>query len=397
MGRVPRYIRWQRAVCWLATLAAAFAGCGVEPVLLPPSSCLPGAQLACACPGGSAGVQVCDANRVLGPCACGDAATADAAPFDDRPVAQDVASDDGAREDVGARDVVAVDVGLRDSGAIDAGDPERDAGVIDAGVPERDAGSLDAGIPDVGSAGRDVGTVDVGVDAGSPDAGVADAGHDSGPSDVGAADAGTCASDLTACGGACVDLQHDARHCGGCGRACEVGSPCLAGSCFTAVCRTNASDCNGDPADRCEVVHADPLNACPSANDLGSYCGDSSCGFLCPPRSLRTVATRTGTRTAWYRGRMNECSSCTAALDTQLVLRVPTGVDFDLVVYSACGVLVGRSNLGAGETERFTVTTPRTSSSNSTDFFVEVRWISGTSCAPWTLTYEARSTSGSSC
>ncbi len=387
MEQGPRY-GWKRALCWLAIVAAVVSGCAVDPVLLPPESCLPGAQLGCACPGGSAGVQVCDTHRVLGPCACGDASTADVPPPDDRPVARDVESDDVPRADASPLDAVDVDVAARDSGTVDAG--VLDAGVLDAGV-------LDAGVLDAGTAERDVATVDLGVDVGSADVGVPDVGVDSGPSDVGAADAGTCASDLNACGGACVDLQHDARHCGGCGRACEVGSPCLAGSCFTAVCRTNASDCNGDPADRCELVHADPLNSCPSANDLGSYCGDSSCGFLCPPRSLRTVATRTGTRTAWYRGRMNECSTCLAALDTQLVLRVPAGVDFDLLVYSACGALIGRSSLGAGETERFTVTTPRTSGSNSTNFFVEVRWISGTSCASWTLTYEARSTSGSSC
>jgi len=41
-----------------------------------PPLCTPGAQVACACPGGAASVQVCQVNGTLGACACG---TADAA------------------------------------------------------------------------------------------------------------------------------------------------------------------------------------------------------------------------------------------------------------------------------------------------------------------------------
>lgn len=38
-----------------------------------PPLCTPGAQVACACSGGAASVQVCAANGTLGPCACPDA------------------------------------------------------------------------------------------------------------------------------------------------------------------------------------------------------------------------------------------------------------------------------------------------------------------------------------
>lgn len=41
-----------------------------------PPLCTPGAQVACACPGGAASVQVCQTNGTLGACACGDGGTA---------------------------------------------------------------------------------------------------------------------------------------------------------------------------------------------------------------------------------------------------------------------------------------------------------------------------------
>jgi hypothetical protein len=71
---------------FLALLAALqFAGCsakngenlvltdaaiGANVDLGAPPLCTPGAQVACACPGGTASVQLCQANGTLGPCGC---------------------------------------------------------------------------------------------------------------------------------------------------------------------------------------------------------------------------------------------------------------------------------------------------------------------------------------
>lgn len=313
--------------------------------------------------------------------------------------------------------------------------PLDDLGEVDAGAPE-DAGAPDTGAPDVG-APEDAGVPDVGFpDVGAPDSGTIDAG---------VADAGGCmTSGETLCAGGCVDLQRDVRNCGSCGRACgevevctsgrcaascvapralcgagatmrcvdmqtdaqncgrcgmacAAGSACTAGRCATATCMTNASDCNSSSADGCEVIHGTAPNTCPAAEDLGSYCGDTACGFLCPGRSLRTVATRTGNRSHWYRGRLNECSSCPASLSARLALRVPAGVDYDLFVYSACGRLIGSSQALAGVTDQFTLSGGGDFGSDSFDFYVEVRWFSGASCLPFTLTFEARSASATSC
>lgn len=45
-------------------------------------------------------------------------------------------------------------------------------------------------------------------------------------------DAGMCVC-AAVCEGECVDPERDARHCGGCGRACEEGAGCAGGECCT--------------------------------------------------------------------------------------------------------------------------------------------------------------------
>lgn len=316
-----------------------------------------------------------------------------------------------------------------DSGEIDAG------GVIDAGMP--DSGSpVDNGTPDAGS------PVDNGApDAGTPDAGTPDSG---GPVDVGTPDVGGCMTGETACGGGCVDTARDIHHCGSCGHACgeseectagtcaaacaaprticgtgasarcvdtrtdtehcgRCGNPCpsggacAAGVCGAAACMSNASDCNGNTADGCEVVHGTAANTCPAAQDLGAWCGDTACAFLCQSRALRVVATQTGTSSRWFRARVNECSSCPASLNARLRLQVPAGVDYDLFVYSECGRLIGSSQALAGVTDEVTVTGGGSLGGDNFQVFIEVRWYSGASCMPWTLTLEARANSATNC
>ena len=295
-------------------------------------------------------------------------------------------------------DVVTFDLvsPLDDAGEADAGAAPPDVGAPDGGVALDVPAAADAGAADVGV--RDVGVVDLGVvDAGVRDAGALDVGVvDAGVQDAGG-DAGRCGAGETLCGASCVDLQRDAANCGRCGAVCGAGAACSAGACAAAACMRTASDCNASAADGCEVVHATALNACPSPEDLGAYCGDTACGFLCPSLSLRTVATRTGNRSRWYRVRLNECSNCIARLDGRVTLRVPAGVDYDLFVYSACGRLVGSSQALAGVTDQYTLSGGGSLGSDSGDFYIEVRWLSGASCLPYTLTVEARSNSASSC
>lgn len=113
----------------LVVAVGLLAGCP-DPVPLPPSGCTPGAQVACACPGASSSVQVCQANRTLGPCQCGgtdggvDAAAGDAG---------EVGT---ATPEAGAAETGVTDLGSMDLGALDTGGPTPDLGVPDAGVPD---------------------------------------------------------------------------------------------------------------------------------------------------------------------------------------------------------------------------------------------------------------------
>ena len=40
-----------------------------------------------------------------------------------------------------------------------------------------------------------------------------------------------CAEYLVSCGGACVDVQRDAQHCGACFTSCDTGKECVHGTC----------------------------------------------------------------------------------------------------------------------------------------------------------------------
>jgi hypothetical protein len=83
-----------------------------------------------------------------------------------------------------------------------------------------------------------------------------------------------CPDGGTACGGECVDTDTDALHCGGCDEACPVNpggsAACEAGEC-TFVCGPGYADCNGDPEDGCEsATDSDALNCggCGNACEL---------------------------------------------------------------------------------------------------------------------------------
>ncbi len=343
----------------------------------------------------------------------------------------------GAEEDAGSVPSTDRPATVQDGGfTIDLFNPlEEDigGGSTDTGTTDRDSGMKAA---DVGSVGVDAGTTDVGsTDAGTRDVGVPD---------VGTPDVGGCSMGEAACGGGCVDLQHDARNCGSCGHACGeveactsgvctstcaaprtlcgtgastrcvdtqvdaencgacgtacgMGGACTSGRCATAACMTAASDCNGSAADGCEVIHGTATNTCVMGEDLGAYCGDTSCAFLCGGTRLRTVATRTGTRSRWFRARLTECSTCPASLDAHVTLNVPPGVDYDLFVYRPCGTLVGSSR-STGVIDQVSISQSEIPTLNdSFDFVIEVRWYGGASCMPWTLTLEARADNGTNC
>jgi len=107
----------------------------------------------------------------------------------------------------------------------------------------------------------------------------ADAGGDTGPRDSGPLRDGglVCPGALVACGGECVDVESDPRHCGGCGGDCG-GDFCASGAC-SPVCPLTLCD-----ADLCVDLETSPRHCGDCGNDCGDtgFCRAGSCTDTCP-------------------------------------------------------------------------------------------------------------------
>jgi len=80
----------------------------------------------------------------------------------------------------------------------------------------------------------------------------------------------TCAPNMVACSGICVDPTMDHDNCGGCARACSASEVCYLGQC-NQTCPAGTTSCGGD----CTDFQSDPhhCGGC-SAVDAGSFaCG----------------------------------------------------------------------------------------------------------------------------
>jgi len=141
------------------------------------------------------------------------------------------------------------------------------------------------------------------TDCGGPDCSPCVAGQDClTPSDCVGSDCmgGKCALSCAAGTGNCdgdpkngceTNLRTDAGHCGDCTTECTLdnaSASCAGGQCRVSSCVAPFDDCNGDPADGCEVnTKTDLANCgacaakpCPTLNGQ-AYCSDSKCGLTC--------------------------------------------------------------------------------------------------------------------
>jgi hypothetical protein len=114
----------------------------------------------------------------------------------------------------------------------------------------------------------------------------------------------TCSGDQSCCARRCVSLENNPRHCGECGRRCQVYAVCDAGicTCVRGLCDANDATCCPATAVRTSVCRCtaatDPrtcettgsVDLCPSGTVA---CPGPRCGACCPVGS--TCETSTGT------------------------------------------------------------------------------------------------------
>ena len=87
-----------------------------------------------------------------------------------------------------------------------------------------------------------------------------------------------------------VNLNSSPGNCGGCGTVCSTPNAtpgCSNGSCVVAACNAGYADCNGNPADGCEVQLATNVSNCGacgaacSNNNGAPSCGGGQCSIVC--------------------------------------------------------------------------------------------------------------------
>jgi hypothetical protein len=176
-------------------------------------------------------------------------------------------------------------------GAAGVGQGGQGASAGDAG-----AGGAQGGQSAGGSSGQG------GAGTGGAGPGGAGQGGQSGAGQAGAAGAGQggagaggggCPDNFADCDGdlsnGCeVDTQGDAQNCGACGQGCVLDhatAACGAGLCKVSACDTDYADCDGDPANGCEVFlqgdasHCGACsNACPTPSGANAVCIGGKCG-----------------------------------------------------------------------------------------------------------------------
>jgi hypothetical protein len=100
-----------------------------------------------------------------------------------------------------------------------------------------------------------------------------------------------CPTGQTCCAGACVDPQGNTAHCGGCGMTCAVANAapaCANGTCAVGMCTGAFADCNATPGDGCEIDTRTALahcgacgSACATRANAQATCEGGACRYVC--------------------------------------------------------------------------------------------------------------------
>ena len=102
--------------------------------------------------------------------------------------------------------------------------------------------------------------------------------------------AAACCNESSLCGGACINLDKDANHCGACGNRCSASQFCTGGACVG--CSATRTQCK----EQCADLNSDPFN-----------CG--ACGNVCAGSESCTAGV---------------CSTCEAKLCSNICVETRT-------------------------------------------------------------------------
>jgi hypothetical protein len=157
----------------------------------------------------------------------------------------------------------------------------------------------------------------------------------------------------------------------------------LAGKWCTARnswCDRGHTDCSGTSS--CEV-NLDTNPACSGATNLGSWCSETVNGAIpfCAPIPCLDKANVTGRGEAWYQFTAQKCgNSCVTSVRVRINLTSPPNSDYDLYLYDSCSGTPVASSVSTGSLDTLLYTT-----NDTTTFYIQVRYYSGTSCSDWSL------------
>lgn len=160
------------------------------------------------------------------------------------------------------------------------------------------------------------------------------------------------------------------------------------------MCDSIDNNCDGviDEGDLCGPFEICTEGTCVNCcfNNGGASCaGATFYGNICGENGTGGPIVITGCGDAWYRFTLEECIGGFPTQDLQLtvVLNVPSGMDYDLFLYSPCNNLAGLSTNGGSTTEVINYTiTDDFGGDDTTIFYINVNIFSGGECLDWTLT-----------